>query len=73
MTNQDFEHIFLEEISGSRLMEHARYITSQDRESGSPGEKRAAEYFRQVMESLGLDVEIHYVENFISVFRYPPA
>lgn len=67
MTNKDFEHIFLEEISGSRLMEHARYITSQDRESGSPGEKRAAEYFRQVMEGLGLDVEIHYVENYISL------
>lgn len=67
MTKKEFEHVFLEEISASRLMEHAGYITSQDRESGSPGEKRAAEYFRQVMEDLGLDVEIHYVENYISL------
>lgn len=67
MTNKDFEAGFLEEISGPRLMEHAKTITSQDRESGSPGEKRAAEYFRTVMEGLGLDVEIHYVENYISL------
>lgn len=67
MTKHDFEQIFLEEISGRRLMEHARYITSQDRESGSPGENRAAEYFASVMGGLGLEVKVHYVENYISL------
>lgn len=67
MTRKEFEQELLNEISSKRLMEHAQYITSEDRESGSPGEKRAAEYFRQVMGELGLDVEIHYVENYISL------
>lgn len=67
MTNKDFEAAFLEEISGSRLMEHARIITCEDRESGSPGERKAAEYFRKVMGDLGLQVDIHYVENYISL------
>lgn len=67
MTKREFEQRLLEEIDASRLMEHARYITSQDRESGSPGEKRAAEYFRRIMEEQGLDVTIHYVDNYISL------
>lgn len=67
MMRKDFEKIFLEEINAGRLMEHARYITSQDRESGSPGEARAAEYFASVMGGLGLEVKIHYVENYISL------
>lgn len=67
MMKKDFEKIFLEEVNAGRLMEHARYITSQDRESGSPGEARAAEYFASVMGGLGLEVKIHYVENYISL------
>lgn len=67
MPQKELERQLLDEISGKQLMEYAQYITSEDRESGSPGEKRAAEYFRQVMGDLGLDVEIHYVENYISL------
>ena len=67
MINKELEIKLMEEVDGKKLMEHAEYITSQDRESGSPGEKRAAEYFRSVMGELGLDVDIHYVENYISL------
>lgn len=67
MTKKEFENRLLEEVSAERLMEHARYITSFDRESGSPGERKAAEYFAGVMGGLGLDVDIHYVENYISL------
>ena len=67
MINKELEIKLMEEVDGKKLMEHAEYITSQDRESGSPGEKRAAEYFRSVMGELGLDVDIQYVENYISL------
>ena len=67
MTRKGMEQLLLSEVSADRLMEDARYITSEDRESGSPGEKRAAEYFRQVMSGLGLQTDIHYVENYISL------
>lgn len=67
MANKEMEALLLDEVSGKQLMEYAQYITSEDRESGSPGEKRAAEYFRQVMTDLGLKVDIHYVENYISL------
>lgn len=67
MTNRELEQKLLEEVDGKQLMEYAEYITAEDRESGSPGERRAAEYFRQVMTGLGLDVTIHYVENYISL------
>ena len=49
MSKRMLEDELVKEIDSQRLMEHARYITSEDRESGSPGEKRAAEYFRKVM------------------------
>lgn len=67
MLNKELEAALLAEVDGKRLMDHAEYITSRDRESGSPGEKRAAEYFRSVMTELGLEVDIHYVENYISL------
>lgn len=67
MSKRMLEDELVKEIDSQRLMEHARYITSEDRESGSPGEKRAAEYFRKVMTELGLETEIHYVENYISL------
>lgn len=67
MFSQQVEKNILEEIDSRRIMEYARFITSEDRESGSPGEKRAAEFFREKMEEFGLDVDIHYVENYISL------
>lgn len=67
MNKKILEEQLVAEISGKNLMEHAEYITSEDRESGSPGEKRAAEYFRQFMQQQGLDVTIRYVENYISL------
>ena len=53
MINKELEIKLMEEVDGKKLMEHAEYITSQDRESGSPGENRAAEYFRSVMGTWG--------------------
>lgn len=67
MSYQEMEHTLLEEVSGSQLMEHAAYIDAEDRESGSAGERRAAEYFRSVMTKHGLATQIHYVENYISL------
>ena len=42
MTRKEMEQLLLGAVSASRLMQDARYITSEDRESGSPCEKRAA-------------------------------
>jgi hypothetical protein len=67
MTKHELEKVLLEDVDAKRLMAHAEYITAEDRESGSPGEKRAAEYFREVMTKLGLQTDIHYVENYISL------
>lgn len=55
------------EISGQLLMEHTAFLSAEDRESGSPGEARAVRYFRQFMEGLGFETEIHEVENLISL------
>ena len=67
MNDFELETKLLEEIDPDKIMEHAEYITAEDRESGSPGEKRAAEYFRKVMTEYGLQTDIHYVENYISL------
>ena len=61
MIDKDLELKLLEEIDPDKIMEHAEYITAEDRESGSPGEKRAAEYFRKVMTEYGLQTDIHFV------------
>lgn len=45
MINKELEIKLMEEVDGKKLMEHAEYITSQDRESGSPGEKRRLSIF----------------------------
>jgi len=55
------------EISIDALMKHTAYLSEADRESGSPGEARAIEYFRDFMVNLGLDVNILEVENYISL------
>lgn len=67
MSYQEMEHTLIEEVSSNRLMEYAAYIDAEDRESGSTGEKRAAEYFRNMMTENGLDTRIYYVENYISL------
>ena len=67
MTEKELEIKVLDEVDPDKIMEHAEYITAEDRESGSPGEKRAAEYFRKVMTKYGLQTDIHYVENYISL------
>jgi len=55
------------EVSIDELMKHTAYLAEEDRESGSPGETRAMEYFRNFMEDLGLEVKIHEIENYISL------
>ena len=55
------------EVSIDALMKHTAFLSEEDRESGSPGEARAMEYFRDFMEDLGLDVRILEIENYISL------
>ena len=55
------------EVSIDALMKHTAYLSAEDRESASPGEARAVEYFRDFMENLGLDVNILEVENYLSL------
>lgn len=55
------------EVSIDELMKHTAYLAEEDRESGSPGEARAMEYFRDFMEDLGLEVKILEIENYISL------
>jgi hypothetical protein len=38
------------EVSIDELMKHTAYLAEEDRESGSPGEARTMEYFRDFME-----------------------
>lgn len=67
MSKKMLENQLVNEVNSKFLMKHAEVIDSYDRESGSEGEKTAAEYFRKVMEEFGLQVDIHYVENYISL------
>ena len=67
MSIRDIENKILQEVSADNLMKYAEYITAEDRESGSPGEKRAAEYFRTCMEEQGIETRINYIENYISL------
>lgn len=67
MLFREREEQILGEVDAKKLLEYAQFITAEDRESGSPGEKRAAEYFREKMQGFGLSVDIHYVENYISL------
>jgi len=55
------------EVSIAELMKHTAYLAQEDRESGSPGEARAMDYFRDFMDELGLDVKILEIENYISL------
>jgi hypothetical protein len=55
------------EVSIAELMKHTAYLAQADRESASPGEARAIDYFRKFMEELNLDVKIFEIENYISL------
>lgn len=55
------------EVSKDQLMAYTARIAEDDRLSGSEGEARAVEYFREVMTAFGFDVDIQSIENFISL------
>ena len=55
------------QISVNKLMEHATFFAQEDRESGSPGEARACQYFQKFMSSLGFETQLMEIENFISL------
>jgi hypothetical protein len=61
------EQKVVDEVSAEALMKHTAFIAEEDRLSGSEGEARAVEYFREVMTDLGFEVNIQRVENFLSL------
>lgn len=67
VTDNEQEQKVVGEISAEELMKHTAYIAEEDRLSGSEGEARAVEYFKDVMTGLGFEVDIKQVENFFSL------
>ena len=67
LTERETEKDLIGKISMERLMADTAYLAEMDRESCSPGEERAVEYFRKVMQGLGLEVSIQYIENYLSL------
>jgi len=61
------ERQVVEEVSSEQLWKHAAFIAQEDRLSGSEGETRAVQYFKETMDGYGLDVEILEIENYISL------
>ena len=67
ISGNEKEQKVVDEISADELMKHTAYIAEEDRLSGSEGEARAVEYFKDVMTGLGFEVDIKQVENFFSL------
>ena len=66
-TQEEKEKAVVGEVSKEQLMEYTARIAEDDRLSGSQGEARAVEYFKEVMTALGFEVEILQIENLISL------
>lgn len=62
---EKWEREAVDEVSVDELMRHTAYLSSEDRESGSPGEARALRYFKEFMEKLGFEALVLEIENFI--------
>jgi hypothetical protein len=67
LTREKKEKMVTDEVSKDQLMAYTTQIAEEDRLSGSKGEARAVEYFKEVMTELGYDVEILQIENLISL------
>ena len=67
VSDTEQEQKVVDEISADELMKHTAYIAEEDRLSGSEGEARAVEYFKDVMTGLGFEVDIKQIENFFSL------
>lgn len=67
MNFKQLESQVLSCVDSKLLMKHVEFISSFDRESGSIGEKRATEYFDKTMKEYGLEAEVKYIENLISL------
>ncbi len=48
-------------------MKHTATIAAEERLSGSEGEAKAVEYFRQMMEGWGYETKVLWIENYISL------
>jgi len=55
------------EISIDELMKFTARIAEDDRLSGSEGEARAVDYFKEVMTGFGFDVDVRHIENLVSL------
>jgi len=66
-TLEEKEKAVIGAVSKEQLMAYTARIAQEDRLSGSEGEARAVEYFKEVMTGLGYDVEILPIENLISL------
>lgn len=62
-----FESELKENVSADKLMEFTRDITKEIRMSGSPEELRSFEYVKEQLESFGLETEMLFSENLISL------
>lgn len=57
----------ISKVSIDRMWDHLAFIAKEDRLSGSEGEMTAVRYFKEVMESFGLSVQLLEIENLISL------
>jgi N-acetylated-alpha-linked acidic dipeptidase len=66
MDNKQLEQALLSEINGDEMFKHLEKICSYDRLSGSPAESDAIDYVVGVLKEIGLPVEVHAFEAYIS-------
>ncbi len=65
-TASDLERQVVESVSTERLMEDVRHLSTLERHSGTEDERRAAEYVRDRLTSLGIDTRIHTFRSYLS-------
>lgn len=65
-TVRDLEGTLADQVSGSQLMDHVRQLARWHRHAGTPPEREAVEYLRQVMAGYGYATRVYWHDAYIS-------